>query len=66
MFNRKRLISFKGVKLLSCVVRDPVYGQFIGVEVEQETSAFPPKKNPGSAPACYQTKMNTIIYYLFD
>ena len=25
---------------------------FIGVEVEQETSAPPPKKNPGSAPAC--------------
>ena len=24
---------------------------FIGVEVEQETSAAPPKKNPGSAPA---------------
>ena len=23
---------------------------FIGVEVEQETSAAPPKKNPGSAP----------------
>ena len=23
---------------------------FIGVEVEQETSALPPKKNPGSAP----------------
>ena len=23
---------------------------FIGVEVEQETSARPPKKNPGSAP----------------
>ena len=23
---------------------------FIGVEVEQETSAHPPKKNPGSAP----------------
>ena len=23
---------------------------FIGVEVEQETSAIPPKKNPGSAP----------------
>ena len=23
---------------------------FIGVEVEQETSAQPPKKNPGSAP----------------
>ena len=24
---------------------------FIGVEVEQEKSAPPPKKNPGSAPA---------------
>ena len=27
----------------------------IGVEVEQETSAPPPKKNFGSAPACYIT-----------
>ena len=26
---------------------------FIGVEVEQETSAPPPKKNPGSAPEVY-------------
>ena len=26
---------------------------FIGVEVEQETSAPPPKKNPGSAPVIY-------------
>ena len=26
---------------------------FIGVEVEQETSAPPPKKNPGSTPALY-------------
>ena len=25
---------------------------FIGVKVEQETSARPPKKNPGSAPEC--------------
>ena len=25
---------------------------FIGFEVEQETSAPHPKKNPGSAPAC--------------
>jgi len=25
---------------------------FIGVEVEQETSAPPPKKKPGSAPVC--------------
>ena len=28
---------------------------FIGVEVEQETSAPPPKKNPGSAPVKLQT-----------
>ena len=28
---------------------------FIGVEVEQETSAPPPEKNPGSAPACCWT-----------
>ena len=26
---------------------------FIGAEVEQETSAPPPKKNPGSAPDHY-------------
>ena len=26
---------------------------FIGVEVEQETSAPPPNKNPGSAPVSY-------------
>ena len=26
---------------------------FVGVEVEQETSAPPPKKNPGSAPDIY-------------
>ena len=34
---------------------------FIGVEVEQETSAPPPKKNPGSAPdqpACVVEKQN--------
>ena len=29
---------------------------FIGVEVEQETGAPPPKKNPGSAPALYVQK----------
>ena len=28
-----------------------IYMWFTGVEVEQETSAPPPKKNPGSAPA---------------
>ena len=30
---------------------------FIGVEVEQETSAPAPKKNPGSAPAYFQNFM---------
>ena len=31
---------------------------FIGVEVEQETSAPPPKKNPGSTP--YLNHVNTL------
>ena len=30
---------------------------FIGVEVEKETSAPPPKKNPGSAPAILQLQV---------
>ena len=29
---------------------------FVGVEVEQETSAPPPKKNPGSAPGIYKLR----------
>ena len=32
---------------------------FIGVEVEQETSASPPKKNPGSA---HETTVKLSIY----
>ena len=35
---------------------------FIGVEVEQETSAPPPKKNPGSAPEKFLKKFNIIHY----
>ena len=37
---------------------------FIGVEVEQETSAPPPKKNPGSAPDAYMkfSKKNFAPY----
>ena len=31
---------------------------FISVEVEQETSAPPPKKKPGSAPVEYQPQPN--------
>ena len=39
---------------------------FIGVEVEQETSAPPPEKNPGSAPAhgtyrCFGHQTKTIF-----
>ena len=34
---------------------------FIGVEVEQETSAHPPKRNPGSAPA-HSLKETSILY----
>ena len=34
---------------------------FIGVEVEQETSAPPPKKNPGSAPAKDKFTKKSII-----
>ena len=34
---------------------------FIGVEVEQETSAPPPKKNPGSAP---ETPCVTVPFLL--
>ena len=34
---------------------------FIGVEVEQETSAPPPKKNPGSAPAILTAPFNRVF-----
>ena len=38
---------------------------FIGVEVEQETSALPPKKNPGSAPDSYlaQASLFPTLYH---
>ena len=37
---------------------------FIGVEVEQETSAPPPKKNPGSAPAFASTIDHQAKYHI--
>ena len=41
---------------------------FIGVEVEQEKSAPPPKKNPGSAPEikcdCYMESKTQYLAYL--
>ena len=40
---------------------------FIGVEVvEQETSAPPPKKNPGSAPDCRSFGVMMILKTLFQ
>ena len=36
------------IQLVFCKKQKTMW--FIGVEVEQETSAPPPKKNPGSAP----------------
>ena len=36
---------------------------FIGVEVEQETSAPPPKKNPGSAPEHLCCMVTLMIHY---
>ena len=37
---------------------------FIGVEVEQETSAPPPKKNPGSAPDVLVSRSDKAQTYL--
>ena len=38
--------------------------QFIGVEVEQETSAPPPKKDPGSAPATSKLQTYLLLFFL--
>ena len=35
---------------------------FIGVEVEQETSAPPPKKNPGSAPEIITKSLSSFLH----
>ena len=39
---------------------------FIGVEVKQETSAPPPKKNPGSAPDLDILSNCTLLPVLFE
>ena len=36
---------------------------FIGVGVEQETSAPPPKKNPGSAPVRLGQLVYILVFY---
>ena len=38
---------------------------FIGVEVEQETSAPPSKKNPGSAPASFPAQTQSFLWGKF-
>ena len=39
--------------------------RFIGVEVEQETSAPPPKRNPGSSPVTlFEFNVSTILVLL--
>ena len=38
---------------------------FIGVEVEQETGAPPPKKSPGSAPENFDAKSLDIVPVCF-
>ena len=38
---------------------------FIAVEVEQETSAPPSKKNPGSAPESHIGQVNTVFRIAF-
>ena len=38
---------------------------FIGVEVEQETSAPPPEKNPGSAPGLHDLKLLVLELFHF-
>ena len=50
------------IQLVFCQKKKSIW--FIGVEVEQETSASPPKKNPGSAPGpcCELISMNRIHF----
>ena len=46
------------VSLTTGILRKKKTMWFIGVEVEQETSAPPPKKNPGSAPVIKYLKIS--------
>ena len=39
---------------------------FIGVEVEQETSAPPPKKTPGSAPGTYENVKLLCLEFMLE
>ena len=48
------------IQLVFCRKKKTMW--FIGVEVEQETSAPPPKKNPGSAPVLKMLFKCQILY----
>ena len=49
------------IQLLFCKKKKTMC--FIGVEVEQETSAPPPKKNPGSAPVLFPVDLVEGDYF---
>ena len=49
------------IQLVFCKKQKTMW--FIGIEVEQETSAPPPKKNPGSAPVNSCSPMTTCSYF---
>ena len=51
------------IQLVFCQKKKTMW--FIGVEVEQETSTPPPKKNPGSAPAL-DSRTKTTTSTRFD
>ena len=48
------------IQLVFCEKKETMW--FIGVEVEQETSAPPAKKNPGSAPGMYYSSTIKSLY----
>ena len=50
------------IQLVFCNKKKTMW--FIGVEVEQETSAPPPKKNPGSAPAIHIYILPNYVTFL--
>ena len=52
------------IQLVLCKKKKPMW--FIGVEVKQETSAPPPKKNPGSAPDLDILSNYTLLPVLFE
>ena len=52
------------IQLVFCKKKKTMW--FIGVEVEQETSAPSPKKNPGSAPVATYTMINFYNFIVLE